>query len=52
MCSCNKNKTGTTTTQSSKTYLVTTASGEQKTYKTEVEAAAAVKRLGGMYRPA
>lgn len=51
MCSCNKNKTGVTA-QQSKTYVVTTSQGEQKTYKSEVEAVAATKRLGGTYRPA
>lgn len=45
-CACNSNKT----TQSAKTYVVTLPDGARKTYKTEVEAAAAVKRLGGTYR--
>lgn len=45
-CACGNKKTGST----SKTYLHTSPSGERKTYKTEVEAAAAAKRSGGTYR--
>jgi hypothetical protein len=44
-CACGKSKT-----QSNKTYVHTSPSGERKTYKTEVEAVAAQKRMGGTYR--
>lgn len=44
-CACGKPKV-----QSSQTYVHTAPNGEKKTYKTEVEAAAATKRLGGTYR--
>lgn len=44
-CACGKNKTVSTTT-----YVHTSPTGEKRTYKTEVEAAAAAKRLGGTYR--
>lgn len=43
MCNCgNKN--------APKTYVYTSAKGEKKTYKTEVEARAAQIRTGGSYR--
>jgi hypothetical protein len=45
-CSC-----GTKKPQVSKTYVYTSGTGETKTYRSEVEAAAAVKRTGGTYRP-
>ena len=45
-CACGS-KTGTA---SSKTYVHTSPTGEKRTYKSEVEAAAATKRLGGTYR--
>jgi hypothetical protein len=45
-CAC-----GTKKPVSSTTYVHTSPTGEQKTYKTEVEAAAATQRLGGTYRP-
>jgi len=45
-CNCGKNKAG----QAQKTYVHTAPTGQQKTYKTEVEAAAAQRRLGGTYR--
>jgi hypothetical protein len=44
-CNCGKSKTTTNTT-----YVVTKPSGERMTYKTEVEAAAAAKRVNGTYR--
>ena len=44
-CGCGKKKPVTNTT-----YVHTAPGGEQKTYKTEVEAAAAAKRVGGTYR--
>jgi hypothetical protein len=45
-CACGKNKTQ----PANKTYVHTSPAGERKTYKTEVEAVAAQKRLGGTYR--
>jgi hypothetical protein len=48
-CSCQRNKTGD---GKPKSYTVTTKSGEKKAYKTEVEAAAAARRLGGSYKAA
>jgi hypothetical protein len=44
-CSCQKPKTSSTT------YVVTAPSGEKKAYKTEVEATAAAKRVGGTWKP-
>jgi hypothetical protein len=44
-CACGKNKTTTNST-----FVVTKPTGERTTYKTEVEAAAAAKRVGGTYR--
>ena len=44
-CACGK-----TQTVENKTYVHTSPTGEQRTYKTEVEAAAATQRLGGTYR--
>ena len=44
-CGCGTKKNGV-----SKTYVHTAPSGERKTYKTEVEASAAAKRVGGTYR--
>jgi hypothetical protein len=52
MCSCNKNKSTTAGQKSTKVYVHTSPTGEQRTYKSEVEAVAATKRLGGIYRPA
>lgn len=43
-CSCQKPKTA------AKTYVVTAPNGEKKTYKTEVEATAAAKRVGGTWK--
>lgn len=45
-CACGKNKTNT----ANKTYVHTSPTGERKTYKSEVEAVAAQKRVGGTYR--
>jgi hypothetical protein len=45
-CACGKK-----TNASSKSYVHTSPTGERKTYKSEVEAAAAAKRIGGTYRP-
>ena len=45
-CGCGS----TTTNQANKTYVHTSPTGERKTYKSEVEAAAAQQRLGGTYR--
>jgi len=45
-CACGNKKTSA----SSKTYVHTSPTGERKTYRTEVEAAAAAKRVGGTYR--
>lgn len=45
-CACGKG----TTQNSNRTYVVTDSSGQKRTYRTEVEAAAAVKRTGGSYR--
>jgi hypothetical protein len=45
-CACGKNKTA----QTSKSYVHTSPDGSKRTYKTEVEAAAAAKRSGGTYR--
>jgi len=36
--------------QTQKTYVHTSPQGERKTYSSEVEAAAAAKRVGGTYR--
>jgi hypothetical protein len=44
-CSCGKKKA-----PAARSYVYTSPQGEQKTYKSEVEAAAAVKRTGGSYR--
>ena len=44
-CACGKGKT-----EANKTYVHTDGSGNKRTYKTEVEAVAAVRRLGGTYR--
>jgi hypothetical protein len=45
-CACNKGKTGT----AAKSYVVTVPGGGKKTYRTEVEAIAAAKRLGGTWK--
>lgn len=45
-CACNKNKT----TAAAKSYVVTLPGGGKKTYRTEVEAVAAAKRLGGTWK--
>lgn len=45
-CNCGKSKND----QVQKTYVHTSPTGERKTYKSEVEAAAAAKRVGGTYR--
>lgn len=47
-CSCQKDKT----TGQPKSYTVTSSDGKKTAYRTEVEAAAAAKRLGGSYRAA
>jgi hypothetical protein len=44
-CACGKNKT-----TSNQTFVVTKPDGSRSTFKTEVEAAAAAKRVGGTYR--
>jgi hypothetical protein len=46
-CACNSNKGQTA---KAKTYVHTASSGARKTYRTEVEAVAAVKRSGGSYK--
>ena len=45
-CGCGQDKSS----QVQRTYVHTAPTGEQKTYKTEVEAAAAQRRTGGTYR--
>ena len=45
-CNCGGSKAN----QVQKTYVHTAPNGEKKTYKSEVEAAAAAKRNGGTYR--
>lgn len=45
VCGC-----GSPTTTVQRTYVHTAPTGEQKTYKSEVEAAAAQQRIGGTYR--
>lgn len=45
-CGCGSS----TANQTQKTYVHTSPTGERKTYKSEVEAAAAQQRLGGTYR--
>ena len=46
-CACSKNKTSTS---AAKSYVVTLPGGGKKTYRTEVEAVAAAKRLGGTWK--
>lgn len=46
-CACGK-KTGTSS--AAKSYVVTLPGGGKKTYRTEVEAIAAAKRLGGTWK--
>lgn len=46
-CNCGKNAAARA---QARTYVVTTPGGEQKTYKTEIEAIAATRRNGGTYR--
>jgi len=48
-CSC-KGKTGAA--PANKSYTVTAKDGTKKSYRSEVEAAAAAKRLSGSYQPA
>lgn len=45
-CGCSSS----TATQVQRTYVHTAPTGEQKTYKSEDEAAAAQQRVGGTYR--
>lgn len=45
-CSCG-NKSGAA---KAKSYVVTAPNGAKTTYRTEVEAAAAVRRIGGSYK--
>jgi hypothetical protein len=45
-CSC-QNKSNKSTAS---TFVVTSSSGQQSTYKTEIEAVAAAKRTGGTWR--
>jgi hypothetical protein len=45
-CACGKNKV----TAKPKSYTVTAKSGATSSYRTEVEAAAAARRLEGSYR--
>lgn len=44
-CAC-----GSKTSQTTTLYVHTAPDGQKTTYKSEVEAAAATKRLGGTYR--
>lgn len=46
-CACGNKKSGTT---AAKSYVVTVPGGGKKTYRTEVEAVAAAKRLGGTWK--
>lgn len=46
-CACGKGKN---TDGSAKSYVVKSPDGTTKSYRTEVEAAAAAKRVGGTYR--
>ena len=46
-CNCGANKS-----TAPKSYIVSDPKGGSKAYKTEVEAIAAAKRVGGTYRPA
>jgi hypothetical protein len=46
-CACNSNKGGST---AAKSYVVSLPGGGKKTYRTEVEAIAAAKRLGGTWK--
>ena len=48
-CSCNKNKTAA---GKPKSFTVTAKDGTKKSYSTEVEAAAAARRLSGTYKAA
>jgi hypothetical protein len=48
-CSCQSKNA---TTGQAKTYQVTSRDGTKSTYKTEVEAAAAARRLQGSYKAA
>jgi hypothetical protein len=48
-CSCQKNKTAD---GKPKSYTVTAKDGTKKSYQTEVEAAAAARRLQGSYKAA
>ena len=48
-CSCQKNKTAD---GKAKSYTVTGKDGKKSAYRTEVEAAAAAKRLQGSYKAA
>jgi hypothetical protein len=43
-CSCQKNKTAP------KSYVVKSPDGSTKTYRTEVEATAAARRVGGTWK--
>jgi hypothetical protein len=45
-CACGNKKTNGST----QSYVHTSPTGERKTYRSEVEAAAAAKRVGGTYR--
>lgn len=47
-CACGSKSGGTQV--AAKSYVVITPSGEKKTYRTEVEAVAAAKRLGGTWK--
>jgi hypothetical protein len=49
-CGCGSSATSTAQAQANRTYVHTSPEGERKTYKSEVEAAAAQQRLGGTYR--
>jgi carbon monoxide dehydrogenase subunit G len=48
-CACGKGG-GSSAAATNRTYVHTDANGQKRTYRTEVEAAAAAKRMGGTYK--
>jgi hypothetical protein len=48
-CACNSSKGGA---PAPKAYVVTLPDGQKKSYRTEVEAIAAAKRVGGTWKAA